>query len=976
MLKKSRIPICASEALASRASKAFAFTSKAIALAAFLAIALAPNAFADYDCSTGACLDIFLRDFQAKDRGFEMFDTDLDGAGTCAGSNPDRPNTQAILSNKICIAPGGSDYVTCDQPNVGALTYGEYAESPTCPRVKGNLMRGYKTGPDVEKPALPGGGIGSCKDGAWQNDVYVTKGIVNPKLKYDRCPDHPEYRDAWKNPEPGKEADYLKGRHCAYPEPAPGAETRCNGENVSLWYTDGAHTKTVATEMFLGKVAGSGNVYQIKHDYNTYKNWNTFGEDNGYFPLDEFDEQTFGKQSLNVWCPNKNPSDYGHYDWDYGQDCFSWRTNGGTQIPTAALATAQQRNIMHKLHNYSFTMAGSAEFKYNSANNDIFEFIGDDDMWIFIDGELVVDLGGCHLAAPAKINIKDYGLKEGKYTGRDGGQWADESMHAINFFYADRQTEGSNMMLKLAITDLTPSTLGAPRIVKAMTVIEGDKVTTMIYVTSKLELETIKKFEKGNNGFPILVTTSTDTYAYRLESVNDNDGKRLDGYYTYNIVGQVCADVACSNPRNLTSGDSLHFNIAKGNLNEASIQKYKNAVQFGLPDDLSLNIMNVNKKKANALGAWGPNSTNRGNVPIDIKPTDPTAPKPDFVAGGPGNFTGNGSPQQDGTVPIGSGGPVNGGNYDASGKIPDVTMVWDSKTNTMVPVGSVPGVGTDNGQVHGFGTVGKQIPPQRAGELILTAFPSAYPGGTPPYGYSSYEEWLKDYSKGKGDAQFFGLPPEAFGNGAWWGLVNPIEEKGTAGGGGYAFVKNGFPNESNTKGKVKMAPTRCTSVIDKSKPDGEKANINCLNFNFQAQQPFQLAVTVYDQLGNFVTQYRETVTEQEFRNVTQAASFLNAGKEISEPQGCAKPAAGSGGPGDYGHPSTLTVNGLVNVNVNVYPFSTTGKRFGNGVYIVKVDKVDLPFTGCNIYEDGTIDMSTLDFGRTHAEQKFGWMRTK
>lgn len=90
-------------------------------------------------------------------------------------------------------------------------------------------------------------------------------------------------------------------------------------------------------------------------------------------------------------------------------------------------------------------------FKYESGKNDVFEFMNSNDMWVFIDGILVVDLGGMHIPAPAKINIEELAVARG---------WEDGSSHAINFFYADRQTEGSEFMLKIAISELSPPKFG------------------------------------------------------------------------------------------------------------------------------------------------------------------------------------------------------------------------------------------------------------------------------------------------------------------------------------------------------------------------------------------------------------------------------------------------------------------------------------------------------------------------------------
>jgi hypothetical protein len=430
----------------------------------------------------------------------------------------------------------------------------------------------------------------------------------------------------------------------------------------------------------------------------------------------------------------------------------------------------------------------------------------------------------------------------------------------------------------------------------------------------------------------------------------------------------VCKDPSCNETIPLASGDSLSFNvIATGEGGFATSYPGSN-VGFALSDE-SKYIENTIRRQSTEI-KMGENKTSR-KVDITVNTPDTKPKKPPFAGGNPENFTGNGNPSPDGSVPPGAGGPVPGGDgaYDGSGKFPNIRTVWSSKANGgkggMVNIADVDGA-KNNNNVHGFGTIGAPIPSQRAGELILTAFPNAL---VPPQGFTSYEEWethYKEHNKEK-DADLFGLPPETKGD-AWWGLVDPTTE---ARGGGYQFVKNGFPNESSTKGNIKIAPTRCTAIIDEGAEAGKRASINCLNFNMVAQQPFQLAVTVYDQLGNFVTQYRETITEQDFRNVTQAPNYLFNRDQIKTAAGrCEEPKDDN-----YGSPNTTTTNGVINVNVNIYPFSTTGRRFGNGVYIAKIDRVDLPFSGCQVL-GGIAGKNDQRFIRFHSEQKFGWMRAE
>jgi fibro-slime domain-containing protein len=668
----------------------------------------------------------------------------------------------------------------------------------------------------------------------------------------------------------------------------------------------------------LGRQGNTGNTYQIKCNKDTPCNGA-----NGYYPLDKYSgDSTFGRQG--------------------------------------------------QTRNYGFTLAGSAEFKYDAGKADVFNFLGDDDMWIFIDGKLVVDLGGVHEAVKEDLNIQRYG---------DSLKWEDGTMHVINFFYAERQTAEANMTLTLAITNLTPSQFGAPEIRKAETSVgvSGKPDTTLLYVSTQIDMNIINNYrDSANYGFPIVVFTNGPTgpiYGYKIETFKYTGTRDASGYI-YEMTGYVCKDPSCNETQSLVSGDSLSFNVKIGDFENLPISN--RGFALGNNEDHKYIRNPLGNAQATKL-SWGMNTSKRETLVLKPKTTDTKPVKPIF---GPkdGNMVGVGSAEPDKTVPKGAGGAI--GTYipKAMGNPPSVTQVWDPKANEgkgglVNPNRDIDGA-EDGGTIHGFGTVGKQIPPQRAGELILTAYPNAFPSATGeaiPKGYDTYKDWEDAYKEGKGEAAFFGLPPSAENAtlGEWWGLADPTDP---ARGGGYQFVKNGFPNESSTKGNIKIAPTRCTSLLNED-PDakaGEKANINCLNFSMPAQQPFQLAVTVYDQLGNFVTQYREIVTEQEFRNVTQAPNYVPANQESvkNSTSDCQAPTSNN-----YGKESTITTNGLVNVNVNIYPFSSTGRRFGNGVYIVKIDRVDIPFSGCQLL-NGQPSFNYMPFVRSHSEQKFGWMRAE
>ena len=89
----------------------------------------------------------------------------------------------------------------------------------------------------------------------------------------------------------------------------------------------------------------------------------------------------------------------------------------------------------------------------------VFEFSGDDDIWIFIDGKLVIDLGGIHNQISADINFADNevivyeGLKSNGVINKQtaltdilGADWNDSlaEEHTLSVFYLERGKGSSN----------------------------------------------------------------------------------------------------------------------------------------------------------------------------------------------------------------------------------------------------------------------------------------------------------------------------------------------------------------------------------------------------------------------------------------------------------------------------------------------------------------------------------------------------
>jgi len=151
--------------------------------------------------------------------------------------------------------------------------------------------------------------------------------------------------------------------------------------------------------------------------------------------------------------------------------------------------------------NYYFGMEMEASFVQTPSGLDawghdiIFEFTGDDDFWLYVDGQLVLDLGGVHSAQMGTINFRTgdvyfdrngtsvhsenmehttlrqifYDNYKSKYPTAtdeevneylseyfDGNIFKDYSTHKMKMFYMERGANASNLRMRFNIAAVTP----------------------------------------------------------------------------------------------------------------------------------------------------------------------------------------------------------------------------------------------------------------------------------------------------------------------------------------------------------------------------------------------------------------------------------------------------------------------------------------------------------------------------------------
>ncbi len=102
-------------------------------------------------------------------------------------------------------------------------------------------------------------------------------------------------------------------------------------------------------------------------------------------------------------------------------------------------------------HNYHFTYEIKTKFAYTDPaerNYDMtFSFSGDDDVWVYVNGKLVIDIGGVHGEKHDSVNLDTIASQIGLEAGKN---------YDLHFFFAERHLVESNFTIETSIQFLSP----------------------------------------------------------------------------------------------------------------------------------------------------------------------------------------------------------------------------------------------------------------------------------------------------------------------------------------------------------------------------------------------------------------------------------------------------------------------------------------------------------------------------------------
>ncbi len=171
-----------------------------------------------------------------------------------------------------------------------------------------------------------------------------------------------------------------------------------NADNFASWYHDSKYSKVVVDTVTLAAQGDGTFVFDNSGAWDrTTGTWQI----PAFFPLDD-----------RGWA---TPPD-------------------GPEIPY--LGTCDQDR---QKHNFSFTSVVRYWFEYQGGES--LSFVGDDDVWVFLNGKLAVDLGGVHSASAGSITLDNatatkFSLTKGK-------------VYEIAIFNAQRMLPRSSLRVSL-----------------------------------------------------------------------------------------------------------------------------------------------------------------------------------------------------------------------------------------------------------------------------------------------------------------------------------------------------------------------------------------------------------------------------------------------------------------------------------------------------------------------------------------------
>lgn len=166
------------------------------------------------------------------------------------------------------------------------------------------------------------------------------------------------------------------------------------------------------------------------------------------------------RTTLHPFLPATDPNNNSQYPSTTYSPYFA---DDGVTSVTDGKATYADRN-------FNYVMATNGQFQYYSEDELFFQFEGDDDVYLFLNGQLVLDIGAAHQISVVQLDVNDYvdwawsikndaaayaKLTESEKARVDALALNDGDVCSFDFYYMERHGFGANcrIMTNIRVTD-------------------------------------------------------------------------------------------------------------------------------------------------------------------------------------------------------------------------------------------------------------------------------------------------------------------------------------------------------------------------------------------------------------------------------------------------------------------------------------------------------------------------------------------
>lgn len=168
-------------------------------------------------------------------------------------------------------------------------------------------------------------------------------------------------------------------------------------------------------------------------------------------------------------------------------------------------------------HNYYFGMRYDVAFTLGNYMGPLdYSFSGDDDLWVLLDGAVVLDIGGIHDAVKNSVNLRDY-------LGTDADS---DTVHHLTVLYMERGANASNCTMSFTIPNATVEETQVGQLQFAKTDESGNALSGADFTLTN-DSNSSEIYTETSNASGRVIFDNLAAGTYTLEEKNAPSGYKL-----------------------------------------------------------------------------------------------------------------------------------------------------------------------------------------------------------------------------------------------------------------------------------------------------------------------------------------------------------------------------------------------------------------------------------------------------------------